>query len=121
MKCFVFKPKRRKNGKVTAARFYSGRYRLAGDDKPTDVPLQTVDKQVAKARLDRIVQDLEREHEGMIAPKSIRMGAQKPLIEHPSGVFTMTDAAIADCIAALNAVNVKADKAHFDTSLLKEI
>ena len=47
--------------------------------------------------------------------------AQKPLIEHPSGVFTMTDAAIADCIAALNAVNVKADKAHFDTSLLKEI
>jgi len=47
--------------------------------------------------------------------------AQKPLIDHPGGVFAMTDQAIANCIAALNAVNVKADKSHFDTSLLKEI
>lgn len=48
-------------------------------------------------------------------------GAQKPLMEHPSGVFSMSDDAIAKCIAALNEVNVKATKAHFDTSLLKEI
>lgn len=47
--------------------------------------------------------------------------AQKPLIAHPRGVFAMTDEAIANCIAALNAVNVKADKSHFDTSLLKEV
>ena len=47
--------------------------------------------------------------------------AQKALIEHPKGVYSMTDEAIAACIAALNAVNVKADKSHFDTSLLKEI
>jgi ABC-type nitrate/sulfonate/bicarbonate transport system substrate-binding protein len=47
--------------------------------------------------------------------------AQKPLIESASGVYSMSDAAIANCIAALNAVNVKATKAHFDTSLLKEI
>lgn len=47
--------------------------------------------------------------------------AQKPLMEHPAGIFTMTDEAIANCMAALNAVNVKATKAHFDTSLLKEI
>ncbi len=47
--------------------------------------------------------------------------AQKSLITHPKGVFAMTDEAIASCIAALNAVNVKADKSHFDTSLLKEI
>ena len=37
------------------------------------------------------------------------------------GVFAMSDESIANCIAALNAVNVKADKSHFDTSLLKEI
>lgn len=48
-------------------------------------------------------------------------GAQKPLIEHPAGVFSMSDEAIANCIAALNEVNVKATKAHFDTSLLKDI
>jgi hypothetical protein len=47
--------------------------------------------------------------------------AQKALIDHPKGVYAMTDEAIAACIAALNAVNVKADKSHFDTSLLKEI
>jgi ABC-type nitrate/sulfonate/bicarbonate transport system substrate-binding protein len=47
--------------------------------------------------------------------------AQKPLIESPGGVFSMSDEAIGNCIAALNAVNVKAIKAHFDTSLLKEI
>jgi ABC-type nitrate/sulfonate/bicarbonate transport system substrate-binding protein len=47
--------------------------------------------------------------------------AQKPLMEHPSGIFAMSDEAIANCIAALNAVNVKASKAHFDTSLLKDI
>ncbi len=47
--------------------------------------------------------------------------AQKPLMEHPSGVFTLSDEAVANCIAALNEVNVKATKAHFDTSLLKEI
>jgi hypothetical protein len=40
---------------------------------------------------------------------------------HPNGIFAMTDEAIANCIAALNAVNVRADKSHFDTSLLKEI
>lgn len=47
--------------------------------------------------------------------------AQKPLMAHSAGIFTMTDEAIANCMAALNAVNVKASKAHFDTSLLKEI
>ena len=47
--------------------------------------------------------------------------AQKPLIEHPAGVYAMSDEAIAACIAALNEVNVKATKAHFDTSLLKEV
>lgn len=48
-------------------------------------------------------------------------GAQKPLMAHPGGVFSMSDDAISACIGALNAVNIKATKAHFDTSLLKEI
>lgn len=47
--------------------------------------------------------------------------AQKPLIEHPNGIYAMTDEAVARCVAALNEVNVKATKAHFDASLLKEI
>ena len=47
--------------------------------------------------------------------------AQKALMVNSGGIFAMSDQAIANCIAALNAVNVKADKSHFDTSLLKEI
>ena len=47
--------------------------------------------------------------------------AQKALMVNAGGIFAMSDASIANCIAALNAVDVKADKSHFDTSLLKEI
>lgn len=47
--------------------------------------------------------------------------AQKPLIAHEQGVFAMTDAAIAACVQALNAVGVAADASHFDTSLLAEV
>ncbi len=68
---------------VQLAIFYARRWSGTGrrDGKPTDVPLRTTDKQVAKARLDRIVQELEREREGMVAPKSIRVGAQVPLVD----------------------------------------
>jgi ABC-type nitrate/sulfonate/bicarbonate transport system substrate-binding protein len=48
-------------------------------------------------------------------------GAQKALIEHPQGIFAMTDEAINACIAALKAVDLKADRSHFDTTLLKSI
>ena len=48
-------------------------------------------------------------------------GAQKALIEHPQGIFAMTDEAINACIAALKAVDVKADRSHFDTTLLKSL
>lgn len=47
--------------------------------------------------------------------------AQKPLIEHPDGIFAMTDADIEKNIAALSEVGIKATKDMFDTSLLAEI
>ena len=47
--------------------------------------------------------------------------AQKPLIETPAGIFSMSDAAIAKCIQALATIGIKAEGKHFDTSLLKEI
>ncbi len=78
---YVFKHKRRKEGKLVSARFYSGRYQLAGDSKETTVALKTTDKQVAEARLKRIVQELEQEREGLLAPKAIREGLQKLFVE----------------------------------------
>jgi hypothetical protein len=48
MMFFVFRPKRRVNGKVRVARTYVGQFRLVGDLRPTRVPLGVSDKQVAK-------------------------------------------------------------------------
>ncbi len=47
--------------------------------------------------------------------------AQQPLMQAPGGIYSMSEAAIAACIGALNAVDVKADRSHFETGLLAEI
>jgi len=77
----VFKPKRRKNGKLTCARMYRGRYRLSDDARITDIPLRTSDKQVALQRLQQIVQEKQQERAGIIPPKEQLETAQRPLIE----------------------------------------
>ena len=77
----VFKPKRRKNGKLTCARMYRGRYRLSDDVRLTDVPLRTSDKQVALQRLQQIVQEKQQERAGIIPSREQVEMAQRPLIE----------------------------------------
>jgi len=47
--------------------------------------------------------------------------AQKPLMETPDGIFSMSDEAIDKNIKALSEVGIKATKDMFDTSLLAEI
>lgn len=47
--------------------------------------------------------------------------AQQPLIQSPSGIFSMSEDGIRNCIDALASVNVKARREHFDTTLLDEI
>ncbi len=47
--------------------------------------------------------------------------AQKPLIEHPAGVFTMDDEGIGKNIDALAQIGIKATRDMFDTTLLEEI
>ena len=47
--------------------------------------------------------------------------AQKPLIEAPGGIFSMSEEAIAKNIEALGQVGIKATKDMFDTSLLAEV
>lgn len=47
--------------------------------------------------------------------------AQKPLIEHPSGIFTMDDAGIEANIETLGRIGIKASKDMFDASLLAEV
>ena len=82
MICNIFKPKRRLKGKVRVSRLYRGRYRLNGGGKMTTVPLNTTDKQVAWERLRKIVNEIEREGEGLTPPKALREAGQKALTGH---------------------------------------
>ncbi len=75
----VFRPKRRVNGKVRIGRTYIGQFRLSGDPKPTRIPLGVSDKQVAEAKLSRIVRDAEREREGFAPPKEHRDAAKRAM------------------------------------------
>jgi hypothetical protein len=79
---FVFRPKRRVNGKVRVGRTYMGQFRLAGDLKPRRVPLGVSDKQVAKEKLSRIEREAEREREGLILPKEHRDAAKQSVESH---------------------------------------
>src|SRR5271167_3863654 len=74
MICYLVKRKGR--------RVWRGRYRLAGMPKPIEVPLGTADKQVAQTKLLKLVKEAEQERAGIIAPKSLRDGAQRRLNDH---------------------------------------
>ncbi len=47
--------------------------------------------------------------------------AQKPLIEHPDGIFAMDEDGIAKNIEALGQIGIKATREMFDTTLLEEV
>jgi plasmid stabilization system protein ParE len=78
----VYKPSRLKDGKRIVARMYRGRYRLDPRDKLRDIALRTTDKQVAEQKLRKIVQDDQRQREGLIAPQYQREAAATPLLIH---------------------------------------
>lgn len=72
---YVYRPLRR--GK--RARLYYGRYALNRGDKPRTVALSTPDIKVARKRLRDHVVRLQREQEGLIAPKAQTDTAAMPL------------------------------------------
>jgi ABC-type nitrate/sulfonate/bicarbonate transport system substrate-binding protein len=45
----------------------------------------------------------------------------RPLIDTPSGIFSMTEAGIADNIRYLKSIGINADRSMFDTSLLEKV
>jgi integrase len=82
MTSYVFKPKRRKNGKVVQRRTYSGRYRRPGETKLTTVALHVTDKAVAEAKLRLLIRELEQEEIGIAVPKRMRSAAEESLVQH---------------------------------------
>jgi integrase len=79
---FVFKAKRRKNGKLVESRVYSGRIKLDGETRYRQVPLNVTDRRVAEQKLALHVKELEREACGMSVPRIMREALQAPLPDH---------------------------------------
>jgi len=82
MTAYVFRPKRRKNGKVVQRRTYNGRYRRPGETKLTTIALHVTDKAVAEAKLRQVIRDIEQEEMGIAVPKRIRSAAETSLLKH---------------------------------------
>ena len=64
--------------RLSVSACYSGRYRLSGEFQDTTIALGVSDKQVAESKLRKLVQELEREGEGLIPPSKLRDGLQMP-------------------------------------------
>src|SRR5687768_12058227 len=78
---YVFRPSRVVNGKRILARLFCGRYALEKGARMVQVSLDTPDREVARKRLRAIVLDKQREAEGIIAPKTVRVAAGAQLDE----------------------------------------
>jgi integrase len=81
MEARIYKAKRLRNGKRTVGRLYRARIKLAGDTKVRDIALEVSDKQVAQQKLNKLIQELERELAGLIPAKAERDAAQTPLLD----------------------------------------
>jgi integrase len=82
MKFFVYKPKRKKNGKVVSGRLYRGRYKLEDDSLAIDVTLGVTDKQVAWTKMEKIVREAQQERYGIIPSKKTNDALKVPLKEY---------------------------------------
>ncbi|MGA7882264.1 MAG: site-specific integrase [Terrimicrobiaceae bacterium] len=82
MKFSVFKPKRRKKGKLLVGRLYRGRYRLEDDSESIEVSLKVTDKQVALSKMERLVREAQQERYGIIPPRSLSAALTTPFAIH---------------------------------------
>ena len=74
MICYVYRQKDR--------RIWRGRYRLQNQMVIHDVSLATADKQAAEQKLTTMVREAEQEAAGILAPKALRVAAQKRMRDH---------------------------------------
>jgi integrase len=72
MIAYVYRSKRKTNGRLKSSRVWRGRVKLSGELKVRDIALGVTDKQVAEQKLHRIVLEHEKESVGIIAPAAQR-------------------------------------------------
>jgi integrase len=79
MIAYIYRTKRRRNGKLISSRTWRARLKLNGDVKARDVSLGVSDKQVAEQKLRDITRDHERANVGIISPAAQRETFESPM------------------------------------------
>ncbi len=79
MIAYVYRIKRRRNGKVISSRIWRARIKLDGQGKPLDISLRCADKQTAEQKLRERIRDVERTAVGLLAPTAQRETFEKEL------------------------------------------
>ena len=85
---FVFRQKRKQDGRGVTSRLYYGRFRVDGMLKRETVSLDVSDKDVARRKLDEIVRQRERELAGLTVPAAASKAAARPIQEHAACFVT---------------------------------
>lgn len=78
----VYLPRRKDRKSPNSHPEYFGRYKLRGMTKAKQVPLHTTDKRIAENKLQAIVDELQQEAAGIIAPRPLREAAQRMMTGH---------------------------------------
>ena len=79
MIAYVYRTKRRRNGKLVSSRVWRARLKLSGDARARDISLGCSDKQSAEQKLRDITRDHERATVGLIAPSAQRETFESPM------------------------------------------
>ena len=78
---FVFRPVRRKDGKIVRSRLFCGRYNLARGEPVVLVSLDTPDEAVARKKLRDLIVEKQRARVGLEFPELVRETLGTPLAE----------------------------------------
>ena len=82
MRQSVFKPRRRKNGKLHVSKIWHGCFRIDEGGADSRISLHTTDKQVAEQKLRQIVLEKQREAAGLIQPSNTRSAGKIEIKKH---------------------------------------
>ncbi len=96
MIAYIYRPKRRRNGKLIFARLYRARVRFPDEPRTKDIPLHVTEKRSAEQKLQQILNEHSQESVGLIAPTKIREAANRPLADHFK--FFTRELATAGCV-----------------------
>jgi integrase len=81
MKAFIYKTKRKRNGRLVIGKTWRARMKLAGELRARDINLNVRDEHVARQMLDKLEREHEYEAAGIVPPKAQRDTLQSLIVD----------------------------------------